>query len=129
MKNIKVFSKFNESLSKSELKDFDVEDISISLSDWWISVDDALPKENDYVLIYTTARNRNGKVEVAYITFGISKSERKKLKESNPERYKTYTSSDEDGNNHKPYIWHSGPSTYFGQEVLYWMPAPAKPEN
>ena len=125
MKNIKNFNYFKESLSKSELSDFDLEDISISLSDWWISVEDNLPEEMIPVLIY---KNDN-KVEIAHIYFGISKSEREELKETDSQRYKTYTFGDEHDNNKKPYRWKNGPMSYFGQEVLYWMPLPAKPEK
>lgn len=127
MKNIKNFNYFNESLSKSELSDFDLDDISISLSDWWISIEDVLPKERIPVLIYKI----DNKVEIAHIYLGISNSEREELKESDPERYKTYTFGDEHGNNKKPYRFKTsyGPGSFFGQEVLYWMPLPAKPEN
>ena len=68
MKNIKNFNYFNESLSNSELSDFDLDDISISLSDWWISIEDVLPKERIPVLIYKI----DNKVEIAHIYLGIS---------------------------------------------------------
>jgi hypothetical protein len=126
MKNIKHFSKFNETLSKSDLNDFDFDDISMSLSDWWISVEDSLPPSGKKVLIYLKDNN----VSMASIRRGISKIERESLKESDPTRYRTYSFADEHDNNKVPYRWRGeGPMDYFGQEVLYWMPIPNKPEN
>jgi hypothetical protein len=126
MKNIKYFSKFNETLSKSDLNDFDFDDISMSLSDWWISVEDSLPPSGKNVLIYL----KNDKISIASLSYGISKIERDALKESDPERYRTYSFADEDSNNKVAYRWkENGPGSYFGQEVLYWMPMPIKPEN
>lgn len=125
MKNIKTFSTFNESLSVSDLNSFDLDDISISLSDWWISVEDSLPPSGKKVLIYLI----DDKVSMASISHGISKSERESLKESDPKRYGTYIFGDEHDNNLVPYRWSGeGPMNYFRQEVSYWMPIPAKPE-
>lgn len=126
MKNIKPFKVFNESIDKEDFKMFDEEDISNSISDWWISIDEQLPSENKYVLVYT----RDGDIDVAMIEIGISKKEREILKEKGDDRARRYKFPDEEGNNQKPYRWSTnGPVDYFGQEVLYWMPLPAPPQN
>lgn len=112
----------------------------------WISVDERLPKEKQYVLIWLWS----GSAQVARIEKGISMSERAKMRRGEIEnplisvsnspfdtgrkavyRGNLYYGADEHGNNKKPYRWvaNGGPMTWFGQEVSHWMPLPERPER
>ena len=120
---MKQIKKFNELLSN---EDFNSEDISMSLSDWWISCDEVLPKNHQVVIIYSPS-SQMGKVNICEFKKGISKEERKQM--GGTERARTTKTGDEEGNNRKPYCFKvsGGPGQYFGQEVTHWMPLPSDP--
>jgi len=127
---IKRFNKFNESTSEPiEMSKSESDDISWSISDWWVSVDDYLPMEGQHVIVYLGNYNQSdNKISICTFRKGISKKERELLKETDPERYRTYSDADEHNNNWKPYRWKCrGPGSYFGQDVTHWMPEPQKP--
>lgn len=93
----------------------------------WINVEDALPINNSYVLVYLKnmpwidEKDKNGKRFYKVVRFIKGKR--------SEEITNIITSSDQWGNNLKPYCWKEfGPSTYFGQEVDYWMEIPLLPE-
>lgn len=97
-----------------------------------ISVEERLPKENQYVLIHLTKSNwgdsddpdGNRYWKVAKFVRGLSEEARAKLPNTD-ERKKTYTGADEWGNNAVPYRWEEfGPGDYFGQEVDWWCELP-----
>jgi hypothetical protein len=129
MKHIK---KFNEELSVDNPENFDSEEVSMSLSDWWISCDDALPKHNQLVVTYAP-ESQMSKVNICEFKKGISKEERKQMSGGyayvDTERARRIKVGDEDGNNRKPYCFKvsGGPGQYFGQEVTHWMPLPSDP--
>jgi len=125
----------------------------MTLSNKWISVTEKLPPDGIYVLVHLTKDNWKDSSDpkgvyhdVAKMKKGISKEEREKMKSgelSDPsdlygfpgdlrsvKRSDIYKAGDEDGNNLRPYSWHTfGPSAYSGQEVDYWMEIPSLPEN
>lgn len=107
----------------------------------WISVEDRLPNEGEYVLIFT------GSIHVAEIKKGISEEERKRMRNgeiSDPKllmwtlsegnhyvpRSCLYSEGDVDGNNTVPYCWRarSGSMRWLGQDVTHWMPLPEAPK-
>lgn len=106
----------------------------------WISVKDRLPDENEDVLILV-----GNKMFVARISKGISKQQRREMKEgklNDPRkeywggngfrsirRSEVFTPADEDGNNKVPYLWeaNTGPMQWFGQKVSHWMQLPKLP--
>ncbi len=115
----------------------------------WISVDNQLPNDGDYVLIYAGNYRQSQKYDIVRFEKGISLEEREKMKSgelpfemqsgvhydgswdkpiyTKSERWKVITSSDEHGNNQKPYSWSNPPMRYFGQDVTHWMPLPSVP--
>lgn len=117
--------------------------------DDWISVEKKLPDEDQFVLIYAGNYVQDQKYAVARFEKGISQKEREDMKNgvldfemvngisyngddpkpiySSAERWKVYTSSDEHGNNHKPYSWADLPMRYFGQYVTHWQNLPDIP--
>lgn len=117
----------------------------------WISVQDKLPANGDYVLIYAGNYIQKQKYDVVRFETGISLEDREKMKNgempSEPisgvilagdfdkpiysltPRWNSYTSSDEQGNNKKPYSWSSPPMRYCGQDVTHWMPLPEIPKK
>jgi hypothetical protein len=113
----------------------------------WINVENSLPNEGDSVLVYLGNHIQSRKYDVVTFNKGISKKERQDMREGKIENptIKTYVgspsirwdskrssltnSSDEEGNNQKPYSWQNGPMRYFGQDVTYWMPLPNKPNK
>jgi hypothetical protein len=124
IKNMKHLKKYRI------FENINTEEISWSLSDWWIPVEEQLPKDGEVVIVYFGNQNTRSKISIVRFEKGISKQEREDLKESNPERFRTYKSSDEDGNNKRPYIWKNlGPGSYFGQEATHWMPLPGTPDG
>lgn len=106
----------------------------------WISVKDKLPEKKQDVLILV-----GSKMFVAQIYKGISKQQRKEMREGKLEnpvkecwggsgfcptrRSEVFTSADECWNNKVPYCWeaNAGPMRWFGQEVSHWMPLPKLP--
>ena len=95
----------------------------------WISVEDRLPENNTYVLVYYNEiynpwsdRDSDPHFVVAKFIRGLSKEDRKRTGE------RTICRADESGNNERPYIWDTfGTNTLLGQSVNYWMPLPAAP--
>ena len=107
----------------------------------WISVDDRLPEENEYVMIW------DGEWQVAKIEKGISEKERELMKNgeiNDPveigwnatdgyfklKRSEAYRVCDEGWNNRVPYCWYvNGKMKLFGQNVTHWMPLPKPPKG
>ena len=124
---MKHLRRFNEELSIDDPENFDSEDISRSLADWWISCEEALPKPNQVVIVYA---KESQMADYSICTFlkGISSEERKQM--AGTERALTFKAADEHSNNRKPYCWKKfGPGTYFGQDVTHWMPLPSAPDT
>jgi hypothetical protein len=125
-------SKFQDDVYYNESRineEFETDDISHSLSDWWISCDDQLPEDRQLVTIYSP-KSQMSKINICIFKKGISKKEREELKLAGDERGITYTGSDEHANNRKPYEWDvQGPGSYFGQDVTHWMPIPSSPDS
>ena len=106
----------------------------------WISVNDKLPQDGQYVLVHMSLTNWGDDEEVYYkvVKFrkGISLETRSQMKcgqiddpvypfygGNSSQRSKVWCSEDEGGNNQRPYCWKEhGPGNYFGQDVDYWMP-------
>lgn len=110
-------------------EEFETDDISQSLSDWWINCDDQLPENDQKVIIYAP-KSQMSKINICTFVKGISKKEREELKLSGDERHLSYYGADEYANNRKPYNWKAqGPGSYFGQEVTHWMPIPDSPDS
>ena len=110
----------------------------------WISVDDKLPEPGQYVYIHLTKTNWGDNPDAYFKSCrferGISLVERKAMQGNKPfvtfnpynhggvvPRYQSWSSEDEGMNNERPYCWFNPPSTYFGQDVDYWMPIPKLP--
>ena len=108
----------------------------------WISVDDRLPEENEYVMIWC------GECQIARIEKGISEEQRKAMKRGELDdpyetgwtlssgyftlkRSQSYKACDEQGNNRVPYCWYAngGPMKWFGQEVTHWAYLPQPPKG
>ena len=125
---MKHLRKFNEELSIDNPETFDSQEVSDSLSDWWIDCNEALPKPNQVVIVYAP-KSQMYSFCVCKFEKGISTEERKQL--AGTERALTFKASDEHSNNRKPYCWSKagGPGTYFGQDVTHWMPLPSDPET
>ena len=110
-------------------EEFETDDISQSLSDWWISCDEQLPENRQLVIIYAP-KSQMSKINICRFERGISAKEREELKLSGDERWRAYSGSDEHANNRKPYKWDvQGPGSYFGQDVTHWMPIPDSPDS
>ena len=118
---MKHLKKYNEVLTSSDLQSFDVEEISLSLSEYWIPCDLTLPEDGQKVIVYAKSQ-----MKIAEFEKGISLAERDALPEGS-ERAITWSGADESDNNKKPYRWNIHPGSYFGQEVTHWLPIPAKP--
>jgi hypothetical protein len=107
----------------------------------WISVDERLPEENEYVMIWC------GKCQIARIEKGISEEKRKAMKRGELDdpcetgwtlssgyftlkRSQSYKACDEQGNNRVPYCWYAngGPMQWFGQDVTHWAYLPKPPK-
>jgi hypothetical protein len=117
---------YNESKVNEE---FETDDISQSLSDWWITCEEQLPENDQKVIIYAP-KSQMPKINICTFVKGISKKEREELKLSGDERHLSYYGADEYANNRKPYNWKAqGPGSYFGQEVTHWMPIPDSPDS
>lgn len=117
---------YNESKVNEE---FETDDISQSLSDWWISCDEQLPENGQLVIIFAP-KAQMSKINICRFKRGISAKEREELRLSGDERGRTFDGADEHANNRKPYKWDvQGPGSYFGQEVTHWMPIPDSPDS
>ena len=123
----------------------DVMDIiahGITLPPQWISVEDRLPEENEYVMIWC------GECQIARIEKGISEEQRNAMKRGELDdpyetgwtlssgyftlkRSQSYKACDEQGNNRVPYCWYAngGPMKWFGQEVTHWAYLPQPPKG
>tara|TARA_R110000851_G_scaffold9548_1_gene35496 strand:+ start:184 stop:489 length:306 start_codon:yes stop_codon:yes gene_type:complete len=97
-----------------------------------ISVNDYLPKNNQYVLIHLTYTNWLDDNDldgcrywtVAKLVKGISQNDRDLLSDDD-NRKGTILCGDEDGNNKRSYVWEEfGPSCHFGQDVDFWCELP-----
>lgn len=107
----------------------------------WISVEDELPEDQQYVYIYAGNYQQGMKYAVVRFCRGITIEERDQMKADEtrelirepmkPVRYalggsprwNCYYGCDEQSNNLKPYNWETfGPMSYFGQYATYWMP-------
>jgi hypothetical protein len=83
----------------------------------WIKCSEQLPPPNKYVLVILNKNNWRDGDDQEHVYYKVAKL------------VMNYTLSYEP-NNEKPYNWREfGPSSYFGQEVDYWMPLPNKPEK
>ena len=108
----------------------------------WIPVDDRLPEENEYVMIWC------GECQIARIEKGISEEQRNAMKRGELDdpyetgwtlssgyftlkRSQSYKACDEQGNNRVPYCWYAngGPMKWFGQEVTHWAYLPHPPKG
>ena len=108
----------------------------------WISVEDRLPEENEYVMIWC------GECQIARIEKGISEEQRNAMKRGELDdpcetgwtlssgyftlkRSQSYKACDEQGNNRVPYCWYAngGPMKWFGQEVTHWAYLPQPPKG
>ena len=106
----------------------------------WISVDDMLPEESEYVIIWC------GECQIAKIEKGITEKERELMKSgeiNDPveigwnmsdghfklKRSESYRACDEGFNNKVPYCWYvnGGMMKLFGQNVTRCMPLPEPP--
>lgn len=93
-----------------------------------IKTEDDLPPVGKYVIArhnrdtwQDSSDQTNVNCVVVKLRRGISLKEREKLAEDNP-RKKEFYSSDQHGNNLKPYYWDAfGPSSFFGHEITEWM--------
>lgn len=92
----------------------------------WVSVDKALPKDKQVVLIYTNEIHVFGhsgefmNQHVATFVKGRTAAE--------VEKSKRHGSADEHGNNLRPFYWNgSGTCSWFGQVVTHWVPLPDRP--
>jgi len=118
---------YNESYKVNE--EFETDDISQSLSDWWISCDEQLPENEQLVIIYAP-KSQMYKINTCRFDKGISAKEREELRLAGDERWRIFNGADEHTNNRKPYRWKvQGPGSYFGQDVTHWMPIPDFPDS
>lgn len=100
-----------------------------------------MPPPNQYVLIHVPDRPWHDpddmygvRWKVAKCVYGISKSEREKLSQSDSnaarQRAREIWPADEAFNNLKPYYFSGfGPGSYFGQEVDEWCELPGREEG
>ena len=110
-------------------EEFETDDISQSLSDWWISCDEQLPENRQLVIIYAP-KAQMSKINICRFEKGISAKEREELRLLGDERGRAFSGADEHANNRKPYKWNvQGPGSYFGQDVTHWMPIPDSPDS
>lgn len=89
-----------------------------------------LPEDGEVVAAYfpnSQAKmkgNQTHKWDVVIFRKGLSKADRKKLKDSD-ERKKRYSFGDEEGNNTVPYEWSGlGPQDHWGQDAACWFYLP-----
>jgi hypothetical protein len=74
----------------------------------WISCDEQLPNENEFVLGREIRANGGPGYEIVRL-----------IKTEHPET-----------NNSKDYVWKTfGAKQFFGQEITHWMPLPALPDG
>lgn len=101
-----------------------VESGRLALAFDWISVDENLPDDGELVLaIWDKSHFTEPGMSVMRFYKGKSADE--------VDIYDGVRFCDEWGNNKKPYAWcdPSGPMTWYGQDVSYWMPLPEPPKE
>ena len=123
---MKHLKKYNEALTSSDLENFDTEEISLSLSEYWIPCDVALPQNGQKVIVYAP-KSQMKTFNIVEFERGISSAERSALPKDS-KRAITFSGADEHNNNKKPYRWNAHPGSYFGQDVTHWLPIPKNPE-
>lgn len=112
-----------------------VDDVNKRKKSQWISVDEKLPQDGDYVLARNNKKNwidvnnpEGPRFDVVRFEKGLSEYDRKILKtgtEDDKKKANIFSSCDEHSNNKRPYCWHTfGPMKYFGQDITHWMPIP-----
>lgn len=68
---MKHLKKYNEALTSSDLENFDVEEISLALSEYCIPCDVVLPEDGQKVIVYAKSQ-----MKIAEFEKGISLAER-----------------------------------------------------
>jgi hypothetical protein len=92
----------------------------------WISVEDALPEQDQRVLVFTPKTNLfiGSPVRIYTMHFRSGRTKQELEQVERP----AIGAEDEHGNNQRPYCWSCENSgSFFGQEVSHWMPLPNPP--
>ena len=88
----------------------------------WISTKDQLPKDRQRVIVWNRNCNVSCGGEVIHV-YAVN------FHQGEHRPNGPWRSCDTGfGNNEVPYCWKEGARTWFGQEILFWMPIPDKPE-
>ena len=87
------------------------------------NVKNKLPEDRQWVLAHYAGNNRGEPGLHYWVVVQFNKG--KTSLELETENYRVVTSSDQWGNNAKPYSWEQfGPGNFFGQDIDYWMELP-----